>query len=167
MSMLPQLQSQPRFLPLKFKGQEEGWEPHLHRHHFTFLSVYDWSTQYSTDHAVSHHKAEGIWDSPASKVQPLSQYRPHGLSFLLWKGYCTLIPSGIQIQRLHSKTSLGEEISFLWEEIVLLPNSSLKQILLPGQECPVLAPPKWQENHLRSKSYPIHRVAWRSNLDYV
>lgn len=111
MSMLPQLQSPPRFLPARFKGQEEGWEPHLHRHHFTFLSA-SWlkPTQHSTDHTVSHHKAEGTWDSTASKDQPLSRYRPHGSSFLLWKGCCKSTPGGIQIQWLHCKTCLKEEI---------------------------------------------------------
>lgn len=158
--MLPQPQSQPCFLPARSERREEGWERHPHKHHFTFLSASELKpSQPSTDHAHSHHKAEGAWDSTASKDYPLCQYRPHGSSFLLW-GCCksTLCPGGIRLQRFHCKKCLKEEIVFHFLSRTALWN----RYCFPGQWCPVLTPPKWQEKHLGSRSYLTHRAAWRT-----
>lgn len=55
MSMLPQLQSQPRFFPARFKesrGRKGGSYTHtdIISH---FSELHDWSTQHSTDHALT------------------------------------------------------------------------------------------------------------------
>lgn len=43
-------------------------------------------------YAVSHHKAKGTWDSPASKDQPLGQYKPQGSFFSAVEGLLRVSP---------------------------------------------------------------------------
>lgn len=116
-----------------------------------FSQLHDWnllSTPLTTLSLTTKQKALGTLQLPKISLSA-------GIGLMVHPFCCG---RAVASQPLVASRSSGCTVKrVLRKKLLLFPNSSMKQ-----QECPVLAPPKWQENHLRSQSYPIHRVAWRS-----